>query len=603
MAIPDLTAIRDWCVGKFQPKGDYALTSSIPTATSQLANDSEYVDQTSLNLSLAGKANNAYSNSIVNGYDYETGTVSVGSNVGNTISNSIASHDNALNDIISGVISNKEKITNLGGFTPVIDETTGEITGYKTAIGGADTVFPFSSGTETQINGIIKEYYASTSGNITAGDFVTFVNEVKETSSARLYTNDSENTIFAHMLSENNVLLIVREIESTASSSYTINYYGYVCTVEDGSVEIGNITELVMGFTMTSTMWGYATAPLKVVQMTDGKIILIYGGGTSLYLYAKVCTIEGTVITCGETLQLSTVVRTGAVIDAVKLSEEKIFIAHSYNTTKLLYGIVCAISGTTITKGTDTAIQTTSSSVAGEYIKVAMLSNIKIVIVHCYGSSYYLYGIVCVISGTTIIKGTDTKLSATTYMGYLHSIFVPNEDVVIICHQHSSDNFNYIMLCTVTDDTTITAIQDKYYTSNYNQDKSNYNTVTTCNPDYFFKLSDKKILGVYQIQNISKVDPDISFSLCGIVFKLGVNLERESEIIFSEYNQYKYSTFWLSDGGKMYVIYKDAETTRSVYELMVGKVSSIDDTILGIAKTNPDSDGKLKVYVPEIQKE
>lgn len=145
MAIPDLTAIRDWCVGKFQPKGDYALTSSIPTATSQLANDSEYVDQTSLNLSLAGKANNAYSNSIVNGYDYETGTVSVGSNVGNTISNSIASHDNALNDIISGVISNKEKITNLGGFTPVIDETTGEITGYKTAIGGADTVFPFSS--------------------------------------------------------------------------------------------------------------------------------------------------------------------------------------------------------------------------------------------------------------------------------------------------------------------------------------------------------------------------------------------------------------------------------------------------------------------------
>lgn len=145
MAIPDLTAIRDWCVGKFQPKGDYALTSSIPTATSQLANDSEYVDQTSLNLSLAGKANNAYSNSIVNGYDYETGTVSVGSNDGNTISNSIASHDNALNDIISGVISNKEKITNLGGFTPVIDETTGEITGYKTAIGGADTVFPFSS--------------------------------------------------------------------------------------------------------------------------------------------------------------------------------------------------------------------------------------------------------------------------------------------------------------------------------------------------------------------------------------------------------------------------------------------------------------------------
>ena len=32
----------------------------------------------------------------------------------------------------------------LGGFTPIIDEITGEVTGYKTNVGGADTVFPFS---------------------------------------------------------------------------------------------------------------------------------------------------------------------------------------------------------------------------------------------------------------------------------------------------------------------------------------------------------------------------------------------------------------------------------------------------------------------------
>ena len=31
----------------------------------------------------------------------------------------------------------------LGGFTPIIDET-GQITGYKTSVGGADTVFPFT---------------------------------------------------------------------------------------------------------------------------------------------------------------------------------------------------------------------------------------------------------------------------------------------------------------------------------------------------------------------------------------------------------------------------------------------------------------------------
>ena len=36
-------------------------------------------------------------------------------------------------------------LTDLGGFKPVIDESSGEITGYKTTIGGADTVFPFKS--------------------------------------------------------------------------------------------------------------------------------------------------------------------------------------------------------------------------------------------------------------------------------------------------------------------------------------------------------------------------------------------------------------------------------------------------------------------------
>lgn len=36
-------------------------------------------------------------------------------------------------------------LTALGGFVPVIDPATGKITGYKTAVGGADTVFPFSS--------------------------------------------------------------------------------------------------------------------------------------------------------------------------------------------------------------------------------------------------------------------------------------------------------------------------------------------------------------------------------------------------------------------------------------------------------------------------
>lgn len=39
---PIIKAIRDWCKAKFQPKGDYAKISDIPTKTSQLTNDSGF---------------------------------------------------------------------------------------------------------------------------------------------------------------------------------------------------------------------------------------------------------------------------------------------------------------------------------------------------------------------------------------------------------------------------------------------------------------------------------------------------------------------------------------------------------------------------------
>lgn len=41
--IPDLSAIRDWCKSIFQPIGNYAASSDIPTQTSQLTNDSGYL--------------------------------------------------------------------------------------------------------------------------------------------------------------------------------------------------------------------------------------------------------------------------------------------------------------------------------------------------------------------------------------------------------------------------------------------------------------------------------------------------------------------------------------------------------------------------------
>lgn len=46
-----------------------------------------------------------------------------------------------------GILSSVNAVVGqLQGFTPVINQSTGEMTGYKTTIGGADTVFPFTKG-------------------------------------------------------------------------------------------------------------------------------------------------------------------------------------------------------------------------------------------------------------------------------------------------------------------------------------------------------------------------------------------------------------------------------------------------------------------------
>lgn len=59
--------------------------------------------------------------------------------------------------------------SNLGGFTPVIDDA-GKITGYKTSVGGADTVFPFKSMPENYIR--VNTTYGQSASN----GFFTFTN-------------------------------------------------------------------------------------------------------------------------------------------------------------------------------------------------------------------------------------------------------------------------------------------------------------------------------------------------------------------------------------------------------------------------------------------
>ena len=128
---------------------------------------------------------------------------------------------------------------------------------------------------------------------------------------------------------------------------------------------------------------------------------------------------------------------------AVQIDTNKVFIAH--RSGDYLYGIVCTISGNTITAGTDTQLSTVTSSY--EYTSAALVDTNKVFVAHRNGN--YLYGMVCTISGTTVTAGTDTQLltGGTSYSDA--SAVQLDTNRVFIAHRSGSGLYGVV--CTVLD--------------------------------------------------------------------------------------------------------------------------------------------------------
>lgn len=117
-----------------------------------------------------------------------------------------------------------------------------------------------------------------------------------------------------------------------------------------------------------------------------------------------VCTIDETTITKGKELKLTdssnNSYEMSMQISVVSLKENKVFIAHGYLYGTYLRGLICTISETTITKGTD--IQLTDTQMCGKITSVVALTENKVFIAHGKNTNPLLYGMICEIEGTTI---------------------------------------------------------------------------------------------------------------------------------------------------------------------------------------------------------
>lgn len=241
------------------------------------------------------------------------------------------------------------------------------------------------------------------------------------------------------------------------------------------------------------------------VVLSSDKVLIIWGYNSSYhYLRGVVCTIRGTTITKGTITSLSSVANSGyGFMSAVALNDNDVFIAHDYDSSNYyLYGLVCRISGTTISVGTDTYLST-----KGYIASATLLSPNKVFVAH-RGDNNYLYGLVCLVNNMTISPGTDTLLRNISTFGI--SPVTLNNNYVFIAHCPSDIGNLYYTTCAI-DNTTITtttiAKQSDYsyfYGLSVVRYTDNNMIVIYANSKLYGRL-----VGGYTIASTTSVDQDI----------------------------------------------------------------------------------------------
>ena len=354
-------------------------------------------------------------------------------------------------------------------------------------------------GSSFDISGIIEDYYVYAGEKVSAGDFVEFINGIagKEFgTSTDTYLNGAntcETKPKAVELPNGNVFIVHRQRPSNA---YLL--YGIVCVIEGAKITAGTDTRLtsyndstagvnalvlpsgdvLVSYTrsavygmvckITGTTISVGTATKlhsagstnfhELILLSDGKFMVFYADGSSSdALAGTVCSVSGTTVTGGTFTTISTMANSGNAISPTLLHDGKVFVAHRQGYERLA-GTILTVSGTTISKGTTTILS--EAGYSGYEVSAQTLPSGKVFIAHSFNASYYyLYGMICSVSGTSITAGTDTVLKEASNSGRYISTAVLPDGKVFVGHSESSTNYLNGMICSISD-ATITAGTD-----------------------------------------------------------------------------------------------------------------------------------------------
>lgn len=256
------------------------------------------------------------------------------------------------------------------------------------------------------------------------------------------------------------------------ANNYSNSVYGIVCNIDGTSITTHRANALISDSANVSQRGNLTCTYLEENDFGIQKVFLAFQSNSTATVNGCVCTINGTLITPGTTTKITTYSASSTAIQCIssgKLTTNQVLVTYANNTdtSQKLAGMICAISGTTITSNATSLLSTQSKS--GTYSSIAVLNDTKAIIIHSryYSSSINdVYGVVVNILNNEIITATDTLLYHY-YKSVLIATKIINKNTISIIGVNAN-LYLYLLVSKVNNDDTINLITEQTLSQNNN---------------------------------------------------------------------------------------------------------------------------------------
>ena len=290
--------------------------------------------------------------------------------------------------------------------------------------------------TGIDINGVVEQYKVEAGEDISAGDFVEFINTIgtMRPSSPTVFESAGTTYISAVALNENKVVVNYRD---TGNSHYGT---AIVLSINDTSIIKGE----------PIVFESAKTDHISAVKLNENKILVSYRDvANNNCSTAIILSINDMDITTGNPLVFNN--SNGTEISAVKLNENRVVVSYRDNGNNT-YGeaIVLAINDMVITKGSPIVFNNAGSSYMSN---VALNENIVLVCYNDNGNGYYGTAVVLTIDDMSITKGSPIVFESAR-IDYISAVKL-NENKVLVSYSNTGNNSFGTAIVLTIDDTSI----------------------------------------------------------------------------------------------------------------------------------------------------